>query len=149
MEKTNSLPRGLRNNNPLNLRISNNTWLGKVKNNTDGAFEQFITLEYGLRAAMRNIKTIIDRRKKLKQRTTIANLIHIWAPASDNNNEQAYCAAIEKYTTFKPTYVIDIKNKNHFCMLIHAMVRVENGVPVDFVRIENAYALAFNGIGFN
>jgi hypothetical protein len=33
-------PRGIRNNNPLNIRIGND-WQGERKPNTDGAFEQF------------------------------------------------------------------------------------------------------------
>ncbi|MCA9329527.1 hypothetical protein KDA11_02695, partial [Candidatus Saccharibacteria bacterium] len=34
-------PRGIRNNNPGNIRISNNQWRGKipVSQNTDGSFE--------------------------------------------------------------------------------------------------------------
>ena len=42
--------RGYRNNNPLNLRISNNAWKGKIpaSQNTDGAFEQFQTMAKGL-----------------------------------------------------------------------------------------------------
>jgi hypothetical protein len=36
---TTSGPRGFRNNNWLNIRISNNAWQGKKTNNTDGAFE--------------------------------------------------------------------------------------------------------------
>jgi hypothetical protein len=36
---TTSGPRGFRNNNWLNIRISDNAWQGKKTNNTDGAFE--------------------------------------------------------------------------------------------------------------
>ena len=48
----NGLPRGIRNNNPGNIVISNNSWQGKiaVAQNTDGHFEQFTELYYGLRA---------------------------------------------------------------------------------------------------
>jgi hypothetical protein len=38
------LPRGIRNNNPLNIRLNpDNRWQGRVspKLNSDGAFEQF------------------------------------------------------------------------------------------------------------
>ena len=40
-----STPRGIRNNNPLNIRVGNN-WQGERKPNTDGAFEQFTTMQY-------------------------------------------------------------------------------------------------------
>jgi len=50
--------RGLRNNNPGNIRISDTPWQGKIPKamNTDKnkAFEQFESLEYGLRALMKN-----------------------------------------------------------------------------------------------
>ena len=41
-----SIPRGYRNNNPLNIRISSSNWLGKVSPNTDGPFEQFSDIKY-------------------------------------------------------------------------------------------------------
>ena len=55
--------RGYRNNNPLNLRISSNKWKGKVpaSQNTDGAFEQFETMAYGFRAALKNLQTYINK----------------------------------------------------------------------------------------
>ena len=56
-----NLPRGYRNNNPLNLRISNNNWAGKVYNNTDGAFEQFSSMAYGYRAAFMTIRKYLYR----------------------------------------------------------------------------------------
>ena len=38
----NTLPRGYRNNNPLNIRINSaNNWAGKVSPNNDGNFAQF------------------------------------------------------------------------------------------------------------
>jgi hypothetical protein len=48
------LPRGIRNNNPLNIRLNpDNRWQGRVppKHNSDGAFEQFEDPIMGLRAA--------------------------------------------------------------------------------------------------
>lgn len=44
------IPRGIRNNNPLNIKIGNN-WLGEVTDPTDPIFEQFVSMKYGLRAA--------------------------------------------------------------------------------------------------
>ena len=50
-------PRGIRNNNPGNLRISGNAWQGKIptSQNTDGAFEQFSYYVYGVRAMIKLI----------------------------------------------------------------------------------------------
>lgn len=146
MATSKNLPRGIRNNNPLNLRISNNDWQGKVprQDNTDGAFEQFTSLEYGIRAAMINIRTIINRRAKLRQKTTIRDLIHVWAPAADNNNETAYCQTVYEKSLISPGNILDIKNKNQICRLIWAMAYVENGQEISFGRVENAFQLAFS-----
>lgn len=142
---TNNLPRGIRNNNPLNLRISNNPWLGKVTNNTDGAFEQFTTMEYGIRAAMRNVKTIVQRRAKLGLKTNVSQLIHVWAPASDGNNERVYCKTIADKTGIQPYDEISIDDKNFFCLLIDGMAYQENGQAIPMDKISSAYVLAFGG----
>ncbi len=46
-----SLPRGIRNNNPLNIRRSKDKWQGLRALQTDTAFCQFETMAYGWRAA--------------------------------------------------------------------------------------------------
>mgnify|MGYP007032335315 CR=1 FL=1 len=38
------LPRGIRNNNPLNIRIGN-VWLGEVQSPDDPEFEQFVSMK--------------------------------------------------------------------------------------------------------
>lgn len=142
MADNSTTPRGIRNNNPLNLVISNTPWLGKVTTNTDGHFEQFINIEYGIRAAMRNYKTILSRH--LKKNPFIAPLIHIWAPASDGNDEKAYAAAVCKKAYITSASPLDIRNKNQTCRVLWAMAQVENGYEIPFQYFENAYAMAFN-----
>ncbi len=140
---TDALPRGIRNNNPLNLRISDNAWLGKVKNNTDGAFEQFTAIEYGLRAAMINIRTIVRRRRQKGLTTNVRQLISVWAPAADGNNESAYLVGLLRSDNIQPADEVDYKNKPLFTRLVHAMSQVENGQAVQMGRIDSAYQLAF------
>ena len=81
--------RGIKNNNPGNIRVGETAWQGKVplSQNTDRnsktgkmEFEQFISVEYGLRALMKNAYTWIKRGDN-----TIRKLISRWAPPSDNN----------------------------------------------------------------
>ena len=43
--------RGLRNNNPLNIRCSADRWQGMATTQTDKSFVQFETMGYGYRAA--------------------------------------------------------------------------------------------------
>lgn len=134
----------MRNNNPLNLRISNNPWLGKVKNNTDGSFEQFVSLTYGIRAAIINIRTIIRR---ADNRLTLRQLIAKWAPNSDGNNEQAYTQRVSKMSGIADNEEIIIKNREQIVRLVTAMAEVENGyscISRDAVR--TAYALVYPGM---
>ena len=46
-----AIPRGIRNHNPLNIRRSKDQWKGMAEVQTDRAFVQFKSLEYGWRAA--------------------------------------------------------------------------------------------------
>lgn len=136
MLKEQRLPRGIRNNNPLNLRITNTPWQGKKTPNTDGSFEQFESLEMGIRAAMVNIRTMI-RRDRLD---TIEKLIPRWAPASDGNNENSYIFNVCKKSGIGQTERLVITNKNQICRLVWAMAFVENGTEISFGRVENAWA---------
>lgn len=141
MAQQQRLPRGLRNNNPLNLRISNNPWLGKVKNNTDGSFEQFVSLTYGIRAAIINIRTMIRR---ADNRLTLRELITKWAPNSDGNNEQAYTQRVSDISGIAANDIINIKYREQIASLVTAMAEVENGtacITPDDVR--DAYALIY------
>ena len=45
------LPRGIRNNNPLNIRRGKDQWKGLRAQQTDASFCQFESLDYGWRAA--------------------------------------------------------------------------------------------------
>lgn len=77
-----NLPRGVRNNNPGNLRYSPlNDWKGKIPitQNTDGAFEQFIEWRYGIRALLVLLKGYIFRYG------TIETMLKHYAPNSENN----------------------------------------------------------------
>lgn len=149
---TSQLPRGIRNNNPLNLRKSSNNWVGKVEPSKDKAFEQFLTMEHGIRAAMKNMATIVNRRKANGEETRISDLIHIWAPNSDGNNETAYLAVVLKKAKFSCDETIDLKQRNQITRLCWAMAIVECGERyADRLNIgyfQRAYDMAF-AVGYN
>lgn len=112
--------------------------------NADGCFEQFTTIEYGLRAAFLNIRTIMRRRQAQNMTTTVAQLVRIWAPTSDGNNEAAYCHAIFEKSGISSSAEVDITDKEFMCRLIQAMCWVEVGSEVPLQTIGIAYCLAFN-----
>lgn len=133
MVKTQKTPRGIRNNNPLNIRIGN-TWQGEVENPTDKTFEQFTQMEYGLRAGFCLLRRYISR----YHLNTISGIIKRWAPANENNTEN-YIKRVSLEVSLSPYEPIKFEDKETMCKIVNAMVFVENGQRVDMELIERAY----------
>lgn len=130
------LPRGLRNNNPLNIRIGN-TWLGEREHPTDGEFEEFVNLAYGVRAAFIILRRYI-RRYHLD---TVKLIVERWAPKSENATEK-YIQFVCKDTGLMPTTTIQYEDKDTMCKLVGAMAFVECGQRIDESEIIKGYSLA-------
>ena len=106
-------PRGIRNNNPFNIRIGASAWQGKIpiKQNTDTVFEQFIDMEHGIRAGISLLRTYIKARKL----DTIRAIITRFAPSNENDTKR-YIDVVAKRTgikaderiTFDKTYILKI-----------------------------------------
>ena len=77
-----STPRGLRNCNPLNIRLSGDKWKGMKAQQHDGEFCQFESMEWGWRAAFRLLTRTYYHKCRLYN---IRDIIHKWAPATENN----------------------------------------------------------------
>lgn len=129
--------RGIRNNNPLNIRKSSVAWQGKLVESSDPSFEQFKSMEWGIRAGLVNIRTYIKKYRC----DTISTIIRKWAPASDGNNTAAYIDAVCKKTQLPANKRLKVTDKNLICMLVWAMIQVECGQEVGMGKIENAWAL--------
>lgn len=115
-----NLPLGYRNNNPLNIRYSSyNNWVGKVVPNTDGAFEQFVSLPYGYRAAIFLIKKYISQGLK-----TIPQIVSKWAPPSENHTNK-YIDFVCKTTGLSAAQ--DITTPGQIKDIVYAMAIFENG----------------------
>ena len=84
-------PRGVRNCNPLNIRLTKNAkWAGLAKEQTDGAFCQFASMTYGWRAAF-----ILLRKYYFTYKLrTIRSIISRWAPPEDNNPTGIYIESV-------------------------------------------------------
>lgn len=134
---TNSkIPRGIRNNNPLNIRIGN-TWLGEVKNPTDNEFEQFVHVCYGLRAGFILLKRYINRYKL----NTIEKIISRWAPHNENNT-RSYINQVARGMNISPDTPLLYEDQNTICNLVYEMVYVENGQHIQMSEIVAAYRIA-------
>lgn len=130
------IPRGIRNNNPLNIRVGN-VWLGEVKNPTDPHFEQFNSMEYGLRAGF----VILRRYIRHYKRQTIEDIISSWAPSNENNT-RAYIDTVVKVSRIPRHEILHYSNKETMCKLVDAMCFVENGTHVSMEKISKGYDLA-------
>lgn len=129
-------PRGIRNNNPLNIRIGN-TWMGERPNPDDTEFEQFVNMECGLRAGF----CILRRYIRKYHLNTINLIVSRWAPNSENNSA-AYAKSVSVSMNLDPDTPIEYEDKETMCALVSAMIKVECGKAVPMAKIEKGYSLA-------
>lgn len=131
------LPRGLRNNNPLNIRHGNK-WKGLAPLQNDTRFDQFISMEYGVRAGFRILHTYITKH----QCNTLRKIIHRFAPVSENNTD-TYIRMISHKTGIAPDTIISISDRNSLISIVDAMIWCECGCHIDDNIITKGYQLAF------
>ena len=148
-------PRGIRNNNPLNIRLSSDKWQGQINpsgngnvngngNNSspkgDAEFVQFYTMEYGWRAAFVILCRTYYGKYGLK---TIRDIVSRWAPAKENNTE-AYIRHVSDYTGIAPNKVLGSPQEHptQWLLIGYAMAVVENGKALPAVPMLKGFALA-------
>lgn len=83
--------RGIRNNNPANIRRGCN-WKGLAITQTDKEFCQFKTMTWGVRALLVTLRTYVVKHHL----HTAREIISRWAPPSDGNNTEAYIKFVER-----------------------------------------------------
>lgn len=125
-------PRGIRNNNPLNIRRTQSKWLGEVdslKGQRDTAFCQFSSLAYGYRACAKLLQTYQIKHKLY----VLDKIIGRWAPPSENDT-RAYAIIVanqmtkELGTPISVASLLDIiKDRATLRALLVSMHLVENG----------------------
>lgn len=128
--------RGFKNNNPGNLVLTQIAWAGKVPKtlNTDGHFEQFRTLAFGVRALIVNLRTTIGSGKN-----TLEQLLKVYAPEIENNTS-AYIKNVCKWTGIAANAKLGI-DKDTLLKLTAAIVRQENGSALTEQELSEAWAL--------
>lgn len=115
--------RGIRNNNPGNIRISTAPWVGKKLPNTDGAFEQFTDMVYGARAMLITLRNYISKYGL----NTLPKMISRWAPSADGNNPTKYADYVSKKTGIALNETISASDYGKLVAIATAMSWVENG----------------------
>ena len=130
------MTRGLRNNNPGNLRLSKDKWQGLRAVQTDKEFFQFETMAHGYRALIRTLQNY----RKLHKCQTIADFISRYAPKIENNTA-GYIQRVCREMQVPTTYVLDVNDKATMCNFAAAISQVENGVSAVMADIYSGWEL--------
>ncbi len=124
--KTNTLPRGVRNCNPGNIRLSAVRYLGEIVPSGDPEFRQFRSMAWGFRALFVLLETY-RRRYGLR---TVAQIITRWAPPCENHTE-AYIRRVAAAIGRAADVPLDLDDAETAQGLATAIATVECGAPPD------------------
>jgi len=117
---TGTATRGIRNNNPGNIR-KGQPWQGLAPNQTDPAFDQFITPQYGIRAIVKIIMSYQNRGYD-----SIRKVINAWAPTNENDTT-SYVNNVAKAVGVDPDACVNLQSLNVWDKLVKAIIMQENG----------------------
>lgn len=126
--------RGYRNCNPGNIRRSRDKWVGLRPIQEDKEFFQFKTMAYGYRAML----TIIRNYRKKYNCKTVYDIIHRWAPVTENDTAKytrVVCTRLQVPSSFE----IDVNDKDSMCALVAAMSFVENGCGANLEDVHKGF----------
>ena len=145
-----TLPRGVRNNNPLNIRHGASSWMGARFRQTDPDFVQFRSIEYGFRAAFKIIYTYYHHYGL----NTLQAIIGRWAPESENETSSYVSAVLAQLVkvnivfTKEDVLIPPEKSLEVWGNVIRAMYRVECGAkaasqPTTWQEIARGWRMAY------
>ena len=135
------LPRGIRNNNPLNIRRSKDQWQGMRREQTDPSFCQFENLAYGWRAAFKLLTRTYYHTYRL---FTIRAIVTKWAPHCENDTKK-YVENVSRLTGIGPDEPLGIPSDKpaRWIALGLAMAIQENGVTsIDWFAMLRGWEMA-------
>jgi hypothetical protein len=116
-----SLPRGIRNNNPGNIRKSKDKWQGLADIQPDTEFFSFVDPVYGIRALAKILRNYRDRYGL----NTVQGIINRWAPPVENNTG-AYVRMVANKVGVAPTEPLTW-DAGQMRRLVSAIIQHENG----------------------
>ncbi len=116
------LPRGIRNNNPGNIRHSAAKWQGQKNDGFDPAFVEFIDPAFGIRALMKILLTYYFK----FQLDTVQSIVNRWAPPHENATDH-YAMHVARRLGCGRLKKIDVSAPETLIELAKAIVVHENG----------------------
>lgn len=133
-----SAPRGIRNNNPGNIRRSADPWQGLAKDQNDDAFFQFAEPKWGIRALARVLISYQDRHGL----RTVRAIISRWAPPVENKTS-SYIDHVAHRLGVGADDPLDVHDYRVLRGLVEAIIAHENGQqPYTDAQIDAGLVLA-------
>ena len=127
--------RGLRNNNPGNIRHNGDHFQGEA-NGRDKSFKTFISMAHGYRAIFKILNTY-QSKYALK---SIKQMIERWAPRNENDTD-AYIAFVSNFVGIDPDHAVDINDMSTMSNIVAAISQQENGSPAVMTDVQAGYNL--------
>lgn len=130
------MARGIRNNNPGNIRHGPSQWQGMSSEQSDDEYIQFDDPVYGIRAMARLLQNYQTRYSL----NTIREIITRWAPPIENITK-SYIANVSRIVGASPDQEINVHDA--MLPLVKAIITHENGQqPYTDEQIQRGIALA-------
>jgi len=137
--------RGIRNNNPGNIRhvpgwptTPDQAWQGMSATQTDNSFIQFVDALHGIRA----LHVVLNTYYTKYELDTVTGLISRWAPPQDKNNTVAYIAFVSNSMDVGANDVLNMTDIPTMTALVHAIIVKENTVDPYLATGQLAQAMA-------
>lgn len=133
VKKVVSTVRGIRNNNPGNIRKSGEAWQGLMDTQTDASFFQFKSMPYGVRAMVKILRNYSTKYGL----DTARGIINRWAPPTENNTD-AYVSAVSNAMGAGPDNYLNLDDANTVFNLVRAIIKHENGAAPALLVTDSA-----------
>ena len=134
------MSRGLRNNNPGNIRRSSVRYKGEVRPSRDREFKEFESMEYGYRA----IFVLLDTYRKRYGLNTIRTMLMRYAPPTENYTT-TYIEFVARRTGIGADTPLNTQHMRDMVPIVAAMSEIENGVAANISQVEEGWRLFFEG----
>lgn len=131
----NYIARGIRNNNPGNIRHDGVKWKGETAG-TDNAFKTFQSMAWGVRAVFH----LLNNYNTLYGCNTIEKMIRRWAPENENDTE-SYISSVSSRTGIHRANILITVKPDQMKPVVAAMIRVENGRDIPREDIDRGWEL--------
>ena len=133
---TKRVSRGLRNNNPGNIRLGSFRYKGERAKSGDSAFRQFESIEWGYRAMFVLLHTYAVKHGC----STLREIINRYAPPIENHTEN-YIRRVSHATHLAPDDEISTTDGAVMTAVVAAMSEVENGVEAKMADVWRGWEL--------